>query len=133
MIGRSDHTTNVLTLKTLEEVPGGPPLDVQVETTSSTSVKIKWKPPLRELHFGKIRGYYIGYKVAGMDDPFLYKNVDVVNEEYPHPASGGIDSNPFQVSYITNLKRKTTYQIILQAYNNVGPGPRSDEVRISDL
>lgn len=128
IIGRSEHTSNVIIVKTLEEVPGGPPVDVQVETTSSTSLKIKWKPPLREVQFGRIRGYYIGYKVAGLDEPFLYKNVDVVNEDYQHTQSSADSSDLYQVSYITNLKRKTTYQIILQAYNNVGPGPRSDEV-----
>ena len=133
-IGRSEHTSAVITLKTSEEVPGGPPSDVQVETTSSTSLKIKWRPPSREVQFGRIRGYYIGYKVSGSDDPFQYKNVDVVNDDYGPAQQAGMPGtinhqhNSYQVSYITNLKRKTTYQVILQAYNSVGPGPRSDEV-----
>lgn len=125
-IGRSEHTSALLIVKTSEEVPGGPPMDVQVETTSSTSLKIKWRPPNREVQFGRIRGFYIGYKVAGSEDPFQYKNVDVVNDDYQQQQSQSQDS--YQVSYITNLKRKTTYLIILQAYNNIGPGPRSDEV-----
>ncbi|OTF78765.1 hypothetical protein BLA29_002031 [Euroglyphus maynei] len=127
-IGRSEHSTNSIITKTLEEVPGGPPTDVQVETTSSTSLKIKWRPPLRSVQFGRIRGYYIGYKVAGSDDPFQYKNVDVVNDD---PIASPISDQSQQVSYITNLKRKTSYVIILQAYNSVGPGPRSDEIKIS--
>lgn len=126
-IGRSEQTTMPLTIKTLEEVPGGPPTDVQVETTSSTSLKIKWRPPIRSVHFGKIRGYYIGYKMASSDEPFQYKNVDVVNEE----SNANSVESPYQVSYITNLKRKTSYIIILQAYNSIGPGPRSDEIKIS--
>ncbi|KAH7639492.1 hypothetical protein HUG17_3525 [Dermatophagoides farinae] len=127
-IGRSEHSTNPIITKTLEEVPGGPPTDVQVETTSSTSLKIKWRPPLRSVQFGRIRGYYIGYKVAASDDPFQYKNVDVVNDD---PIISPISDQSQQVSYITNLKRKTSYIVILQAYNSVGPGPRSDEIKIS--
>lgn len=128
-IGRSEQTTMPLTIQTLEEVPGGPPTDVQVETTSSTSLKIKWRPPIRSVHFGKIRGYYIGYKVASSDEPFQYKNVDAVNED-SNTLDKSVES-AYQVSYITNLKRKTSYIIILQAYNSVGPGPRSDEIKIS--
>lgn len=133
-IGRSEHSSAVVTVKTAEEVPGGPPADVQVETTSSTSLKIKWRPPPREVQFGRIRGYYIGYKVAGSEETFQYKNVDVVNDDYqqqqqPGQQQGqGSSPDSYQVSYITNLKRKTTYLVILQAYNNIGPGPRSDEV-----
>ncbi|XP_027200457.2 cell adhesion molecule Dscam1-like isoform X1 [Dermatophagoides pteronyssinus] len=127
-IGRSEQSTNSIVTKTLEEVPGGPPTDVQVETTSSTSLKIKWRPPLRAVQFGRIRGYYIGYKIVGSDEPFQYKNVDVVNDD---PNASTISEQSQQVSYITNLKRKTSYVIILQAYNSVGPGPRSDEIKIS--
>lgn len=128
-IGRSEHGSSLVPFRTSEEVPGGPPLDVQVETTSSTSLKIKWRPPLRQVHFGKIRGYYIGYKVAGSDEPYQYKNVDVVNDDGGlGPGSAMVNMDSFQTSYVTNLKRKTSYSIILQAYNNVGPGPRSDEV-----
>lgn len=118
-LGRSDPTSASLVFQTAEEVPGGPPTDVIIETTSSTSLKIKWKAPLKVVQFGKIKGYYIGYKIADSDDPFQYKNVDVVSDS---------DPNKFESSYVTNLKRKTTYIIILQAYNSVGAGPRTDEV-----
>ena len=120
-LGRSDSSSTVLSFQTGEEVPGGPPTDVVIETTSSTSIKIKWKAPLKEVQFGKIKGYYIGYKIADSDEPFQYKNVDY---------NGDNDPNKFETSYVTNLKRKTTYVIILQAYNNIGAGPRTDEVLI---
>ena len=120
-LGRSDATSATLFFQTAEEVPGGPPTDVIIETTSSTSLKIKWKPPLKEVQFGKIKGYYIGYKIADSDEPFQYKNVDVIADN---------DPNKFETSYVTNLKRKTTYIIILQAYNSIGAGPRTDEVII---
>lgn len=118
-LGRSDPSSSTLVFQTSEEVPGGPPTNVVVETTSSTSLKIKWKPPLKQVQYGRIKGYYIGYKIADSDEPFQYKNVDV---------SGDYDENKFEVSYVTNLRRKTTYIIILQAYNSIGAGPRTDEV-----
>ncbi|XP_054166069.1 cell adhesion molecule Dscam2-like [Oppia nitens] len=121
-LGRSEPTSSTLVFQTNEEVPGGPPIDVIIETTSSTSLKIKWKPPLKEIQFGKIKGYYIGYKIADSDEPFQYKNVDIIGDN---------DPNKFETSYVTNLKRKTTYIIVVQSYNSVGAGPRSDEVRVA--
>lgn len=36
-------------------------------------------------------------------------------------------------SYLTNLRRKTAYSVIVQAYNKIGAGPRSDQVVVSTL
>lgn len=36
-------------------------------------------------------------------------------------------------SYLTNLRRKTAYSIIVQAYNKIGAGPRSDQILVSTL
>lgn len=123
-LGRSEPSSIVQFL-TNEEVPGGPPTDIIVEATSSTSFKIKWKPPKKEVQYGKIKGYYIGYKIAdSIVEPFQYKNVEAIGDN---------DGTKYEMTYITNLKRKTNYIIILQAYNNVGAGPRSDEVCFSYL
>ncbi|OTF83835.1 hypothetical protein BLA29_000946 [Euroglyphus maynei] len=50
-IGLSEPS-QIVTFKTLEEMPGGPPLDVSVEPLSSNSLKIKWHPPDHYLQFG---------------------------------------------------------------------------------
>lgn len=118
-LGRSEPS-GVVTMTTSEEVPGGPPMDVMAEAASSTSLKIKWKPPAKHLQYGTIKGYYIGYKmVSDNNEQFAYKSVE---------ATPNNDGNRFEISYISNLKRKTYYSIILQAYNSIGAGPRSDEV-----
>jgi predicted phage tail protein len=124
-LGKSE-SSDAIVMTTAEEVPGGPPLDVIVEATSSTSLKIKWKPPLRHLQFGKIKGYYIGYKVNDNYDSetFQYKNVEAINEN---------DGTKYEMSYITNLVRKTSYIVVVQAYNSIGASPRSDEVCIIDI
>lgn len=76
--------------------------------------------PREDLRHGTILGYYIGYRPSDSDEPFQYKNVESA------PSSPGL-------SYLTNLRRLTRYAVIVQAYNNVGAGPRSDEVLATTL
>lgn len=42
-------------------------------------------------------------------------------------------SDQLYLSYLTNLRRRTAYSVIVQAYNKVGAGPRSDQIIISTL
>ncbi|XP_054724764.1 cell adhesion molecule Dscam2-like [Uloborus diversus] len=117
----SSEPGDLMTVTTDEEVPGGPPLDVEVRPTGSQSLKVTWKPPREDLQHGTIRGYYIGYRAAtDLDGQYQYKNVE---------SSG----NSPELSYLTNLRRLTSYKIIVQAYNDVGAGPRSDEVTATTL
>lgn len=57
--------------------------------------------------------------MADTNDQYQYKNVE---------ASDGQE-----LSYLTNLRRLTKYKVIVQAYNNIGAGPRSDEVAATTL
>ncbi|XP_076308605.1 cell adhesion molecule Dscam1-like [Tachypleus tridentatus] len=95
-------------------VPGGPPLNVHVEVTGSQSLKVTWTPPKPELQHGIIQGYYLGYKQTDSDHPFQYKRIEK-------------STGPHHITYLTNLKRNTNYTVLVQAFNNVGAGPRSDE------
>lgn len=123
-IGLSE-ASQLVTFKTSEEMPGGPPLEVSVEPLSSNSLKIKWKPPDKHLQFGHVKGYYIGYRVVDANqyigdasEHFAYKNVE----------ANSVESNTLEVAYLTNLKKHTLYSVVVQAFNSAGPGPRSDEV-----
>ncbi|KAL3210792.1 hypothetical protein MRX96_036891 [Rhipicephalus microplus] len=107
------------------EPPGGPPLHVKVEATGSQSLKVTWEPPRKELQHGKVQGYYIGYKEQDRDDTeFQYKNVEALE-------TGG--SRRHHMSHLTNLKRKTTYVVKVQAYNSEGAGPMSDDTSTTTL
>ncbi|XP_015786547.1 Down syndrome cell adhesion molecule-like protein 1 homolog [Tetranychus urticae] len=129
--------------KTGEEVPGGPPRNVQLEASGAQSLKVKWFPPKKELLFGRIKGYYIGYRIVDTSDSYNYKNVEIDGEIVSNNGIDGkvgrstdtdVNSDSSELStYITNLKRRTTYEVIVQAYNSVGTGPRSDEVRMTTL
>ncbi|XP_022252996.1 Down syndrome cell adhesion molecule-like protein Dscam2 isoform X3 [Limulus polyphemus] len=118
-LGKS-KPSEVLTLVTAEEVPGGPPLNVRVEANGAHSLKVTWKPPQKHLLHGKLQGYYLGYKQKDSIESFQYKTI-------LSPGSGDV------TSYLTNLRRLTTYNILVQAYNNAGAGPQSDKIQATTL
>jgi len=85
---------------------------------------------------------------------FQYKNVQLDALTSASSTSGGLQMAPLAppsnadpkerqnsssagpqlfTSYLTNLRRKTTYAVIVQAYNKVGAGPRSDQIVVSTL
>lgn len=76
--------------------------------------------PNKELHFGIIQGYYIGYRVAATSEPYIYKTL----ESEMDAGEGCV---------LTGLSRFTQYSVIVQAYNKKGAGPPSDEVVVQTL
>nr|XP_037279893.1 LOW QUALITY PROTEIN: Down syndrome cell adhesion molecule-like protein Dscam2 [Rhipicephalus microplus] len=117
-LGVGPFTQPPLMITTDEEVPGGPPTHVSVQTLGPQSLKVTWKPPVPELRHGSIRGYYVGYKLHNSSDLHLYKTVE----------SGGEGDEAPGECVLNNLRKFTKYSVLVQAYNAVGAGPRSDEV-----
>lgn len=79
-IGSSDPSDTV-TIITAEEVPSGPPTNIRVEAEDQHSLVVYWKPPLRDHWNGDIQGYYVGYKLANTDKPYLFETVEFQREE----------------------------------------------------
>lgn len=79
-IGSSDPSDTV-TIITAEEVPSGPPTNIRVEAEDQHSLNIFWKPPHRDQWNGDIQGYYVGYKLANTDKPFLFETVEFQRED----------------------------------------------------
>ncbi|XP_013791952.2 Down syndrome cell adhesion molecule-like, partial [Limulus polyphemus] len=104
----------IINVTTNEEVPGGPPTSVTAKALNESSIKIFWKPPPRVLQNGRIKGYYIGYKVYNSTDLYHYKNLEGDRVE----------------CVLFNLQKFTRYSVLVQAYNSMGAGPRSDEVLV---
>lgn len=119
-LGKSESSPYVR-VNTDEEAPGGPPQKVKAYPTGSQSVKVTWKPPRKDLHFGILKGYYVGYKVLQSQDTYIYKTLDVKGDEF------------LEESHLTNLRRNTKYSIIVQAFNSKGTGPPSDDVVVQTL
>ncbi|CAG2104883.1 unnamed protein product, partial [Medioppia subpectinata] len=110
-----------LKFTTEEESPSGPPTRVHLEAIDANSIKVEWfSPPSHQMN-GELKGFYIGYKALNTNDPFIYKTV----QTKPNLDLGSAFSLVLQ-----GLSPYTHYSVIVQAYNNVGAGPRSDEMSI---
>ena len=77
-------------------------------------------PPRFDLLNGQIRGYYVGYKAANGSGHYVYKTV----------TPSILSDSPYTL-ILSALQPFTEYAIILQAFNSVGAGPRSDEIFVS--
>lgn len=120
-VGQSESSDEVY-FQTDQEVPGGPPLDVQAESVGSHSFMIKWKPPKAELRFGQIKGYYIGYRLINSKNSFSYKSL----------LLNSVNQNDSETSiYLTNLKHQATYEVTVQAFNEIGTGPKSEAIEVT--
>nr|ACC65888.1 Down syndrome cell adhesion molecule isoform [Daphnia pulex] len=115
-VGSSDPSETV-TIITAEEAPGGTPRGVKVEVVDQNTLKVSWKPPPKEHWNGEILGYYVGYKLATSDKPYLFETVEFSREL----------GKEHQLN-ISHLKMYTQYSVVVQAFNRVGAGPMSDEV-----
>lgn len=72
------------------------------------------------MQFGKIKGYYVGYKTKDSSDKYIYKTLE--------------DTENFREERVlTNLQRETKYLIRVQAYNGKGAGPPSDDIEADTL
>ncbi|XP_046988370.1 Down syndrome cell adhesion molecule-like protein 1 homolog [Schistocerca americana] len=108
------NASDVVSVTTTEEVPGGPPRDIQIKVRNSEALLITWKPPEIHLQHGEITGYHVGYRVRNSTDPFHFKTYEV------------IPGTDLQIT-LSNLRKFTEYNIVVQAYNRAGAGPRSEE------
>nr|XP_053630406.1 cell adhesion molecule DSCAML1-like [Cherax quadricarinatus] len=95
--------------------PSGPPLDVRVTPESSTSLRVTWEPPARDLWNGNILGYYVGYRNHAHAADYNFQTVEVGS------AYGGS-------STLSGLQQYTRYEVVVQAFNNRGAGPLSAPV-----
>ena len=62
-------------------VPTGAPRAVKADSVDQHTLKVSWKPPSREHWNGEILGYYVGYKLASSDKPYLFETVEFSREQ----------------------------------------------------
>ncbi|XP_023247278.1 Down syndrome cell adhesion molecule-like protein Dscam2 [Copidosoma floridanum] len=116
-IGTSEPSDTV-TIITAEEAPSGPPSSVRVDALDQHTLKVSWKPPPRDDWNGEILGYYVGYRLASSDKPYMFETVEFSKE----------DGKEHHLQ-IMNLKTYTQYSVVVQAFNKVGSGPMTEERR----
>ncbi|XP_063893575.1 cell adhesion molecule Dscam1 isoform X42 [Helicoverpa armigera] len=116
-LGTSEPSETV-TIITAEEAPTGPPQDCKVDAVDKHTLRVTWKPPPPQDWNGELQGYYVGYKLASSNKSFVFETVDISKE-----------SGKEHHLDILNLKTYTQYAIVVQAFNKMGSGPVSGEVR----
>ncbi|XP_059226041.1 cell adhesion molecule Dscam2 isoform X4 [Stomoxys calcitrans] len=112
--GRSSPSQE-LVIRTEPQRPAGPPLNLSVRPLSSTELLVSWIAPLAELRHGDIQGYNVGYKLASSGTT-AYNFTSV---------SGDGDGGTGEL-LLTGLQRYARYNVVVQAFNQVGPGPLSE-------
>ncbi|XP_050040426.2 cell adhesion molecule Dscam1-like isoform X3 [Dermacentor andersoni] len=113
--------SEALTVITDGEVPATPPQSVKVTAVSSRKVQVSWKPPPVHLQYGEIQGYYVGYRVHGSTEPYVFKTVTGTSSSPGKPVTRCV---------VDNLQRATAYAVVVQAFNDKGAGPLSDEIMV---
>uniref|UniRef100_H3CFH4 Fibronectin type-III domain-containing protein n=1 Tax=Tetraodon nigroviridis TaxID=99883 RepID=H3CFH4_TETNG len=97
--------------------PSAPPQDIKCSSTSSTALRVSWRPPPSESQNGALVGYRVHYQVVGpseggsVDEDFLQKAAISTSEE--------------QV-LLQRLEKWTQYRVSVSASTVVGPGPESE-------
>ncbi|XP_052566813.1 cell adhesion molecule Dscam2 isoform X6 [Culex pipiens pallens] len=114
--GRSSPSQELF-IKTEPQRPAGAPLNLSARPISSTEILINWMPPTYELRHGEIQGYNIGYR-----------SINTNSNSYNFTSVTGDGEDGTGELLLANLAKFTRYTIVLQAYNQVGPGPLSEPV-----
>lgn len=104
-----------LVVKTEPQRPAGPPLNLSVRPLSSTELLVSWIAPLVELRHGDIQGYNVGYKLASSG-----------NSAYNFTSVSGDGEGGTGELLLSGLQKYARYNIVVQAFNQVGPGPLSE-------
>ncbi|XP_022216725.2 Down syndrome cell adhesion molecule-like protein Dscam2 isoform X3 [Drosophila obscura] len=104
-----------LVVRTEPQRPAGPPLNLSVRPLSSTELLISWVAPLPELRHGDIQGYNVGYKLASSG-----------NTAYNFTSVSGDGDGGSGELLLSGLAKFARYNVVVQAFNQVGPGPLSE-------
>ncbi|XP_011307192.1 Down syndrome cell adhesion molecule-like protein Dscam2 isoform X1 [Fopius arisanus] len=114
--GRSSPSAE-LVVRTEPQRPAGPPINIAARPISPTEILVTWSPPLAELRHGDIQGFNVGFReTSGANPSYNFTSVSGDGEE------GGGELR------LTGLRPYTRYTIVVQAYNQVGSGPLSEQL-----
>ncbi|KAI5641931.1 immunoglobulin domain-containing protein [Phthorimaea operculella] len=104
--------------QTLDDVPDGPPTNIEMFIFNSTTVHLKWSPPETHLQNGAIIGYNV--VVNWLDIP-ANKSMVAINTTVQQATS----------LIMTNLTSGVSYSVQIAAETLVGMGPFSQKVYLN--
>ncbi|XP_014091561.2 protein sidekick isoform X13 [Bactrocera oleae] len=108
-VGCSKHST-VATERTREAVPSYGPLDVQANSTSSTTIVVRWGEVPKQHRNGQIDGFKVFYAATNRGGQVLHKT---------------ITNNASFTTTLTELKKFVVYHIQVLAFTRLGDGALS--------
>ncbi|XP_077955157.1 receptor-type tyrosine-protein phosphatase S isoform X13 [Gasterosteus aculeatus] len=107
--------TNELVQRTSQAKPSAAPQGVSCESSSSTSLRVNWKPPPTEGQNGELAGYELRYqRVSGAEGGGQGQDVKAL----PIPGQQG-------QTVLEGLEKWSWYNISLAAFTSEGTGPNS--------
>uniref|UniRef100_G3PRM2 protein-tyrosine-phosphatase n=1 Tax=Gasterosteus aculeatus aculeatus TaxID=481459 RepID=G3PRM2_GASAC len=110
--------TNELVQRTSQAKPSAAPQGVSCESSSSTSLRVNWKPPPTEGQNGELAGYELRYqRVSGAEGGGQGQDVKAL----PIPGQQG-------QTVLEGLEKWSWYNISLAAFTSEGTGPNSPVV-----
>ena len=128
-----------------EESPSEPPKNIKVTVLNSTSVLVTFSSPDLQHRNGVLKGFYVGWKIKNSTSHYTYKTLQIDKANDDHHLIQQLTSSPVGLSSLSSLnlnknfnqhqlilnhlKPYSSYGLIIQAYNSIGAGPRSDEIR----
>ncbi|PNF38721.1 Protein sidekick [Cryptotermes secundus] len=108
VVGASAPSEPTKEFQTIQAPPDHPPYNVTVRAMSATELRVRWIPLQQVEWFGNPRGYNISYReVDGSGSGAKWRSVTIDD----HTANSHI---------LENLEEFAQYEIITQAYNDVG-------------
>merc|ERR1719397_1266873 len=111
--GPSPPSLPTKTFQTIQAKPSHPPQNVTIRAFEFTKLNVRWIPLSQQDWYGVPRGYNISYRILGDSSKLHSLSIE-------DPAS-----NSF---VLDELEEFTVYEVILQAYNDVGTSEPSSVV-----
>ncbi|XP_011331013.2 Down syndrome cell adhesion molecule-like protein Dscam2 isoform X5 [Ooceraea biroi] len=111
-----------LVVRTDPQRPAGPPINVAARALSSSEILVTWSPPSPDLRHGDIQGFNVGYRETSSN-----------NLSYNFSAVSGDGEEGGGELRLTGLRPYTRYTLVVQAYNQIGPGPLSEPLLTQTL
>lgn len=122
---------------TEEEAPEIGPTNIKAIAINSTSIYVSWTGIPKSKQLGRIHGYYIGYRIATTNSsaqnfiykPFIINDLLLQQQQQQQQQQSQSQQSDQRFEYtIHDLRRDTTYEITVVAFNSRGSGPASDFV-----
>ncbi|XP_032779959.2 protein sidekick isoform X2 [Daphnia magna] len=115
VVGPSPPSEPTKRFQTIQAPPSHAPFNVTVRAVSATQLRVRWTPLQQIEWYGVPRGYNVSYRRSNSDTPLNAVSIE------DHNANSFV---------LEDLEEFTIYQVIVQAYNDVGtsqPSPPATE------